>query len=449
MKRYLSLLTLLVAALIGCELTPEDNSDTGWNSGNVNNQANNLLPELFTLNGVVWSPGADDPALISENRFPISGALVAAYIEKPDPPSDSRFYCLERVVIPRNVPHATTDFDGSFTLKLMPDTDYYLVIQKGLFRRVRTYHSGFLGEIRDLEPSNLGGVKDPKVSLPRHHDPDNGDWTPRILVIVGRGEGLLGMAYEALGMVENVDFYSISDTKAQHIAENVEELMKYNIIVASCGDESTYLSSDRSREALREYVRLGGRLFIDDFAYDWVEQPFPEFLSFQVDYTEDYSLGICAEGQDAPDQVGKCVSYACYDPAGKAEDPYLQSWLDEINDASQIPLEYGCNIIRAMGKGVQGECEDPEDPRCVNGLLVDKPKVWMSGKWPGVAMGGTDYDLPITVSWDYYCGRVLYTTLHTHAGDERVASYKLLMQEKIMIYLLLELQTEVDDGPVE
>ncbi|MBU1537998.1 hypothetical protein KKF84_21980 [Myxococcota bacterium] len=448
MKRSFTLPIIILLTLTACDLASDDENNA-WNSQNQNNSSNNLQTQLYTITGVVWSPGADDTHVLSENRFPIPGALVAAYPYEPDPPPEERFYCQTCLEVPKEIPSTISGFDGSFTLKLMPETDYYLVVQKGLFRRVTELRSGFSGETRNLEPSSPAEIRFSGLALPNTHDPEDGKWTPRILIIVGRGEGFLHEAYDALGLVGNIDYEMIADKDAEYIAANVSELTKYSIIVASCGDEATYLSKPRVRTALREYVKLGGRLFIDDFAYDWVEQPFPEFLSFQVDYTLDYQQGICAEGAVAPDQVGACVNYACYDPEGYTEDAYLQGWLDTVYDADALPLEYGCNIIRRMGEGVQGECDDLENPKCQGGLLIDTPKVWLMGKWMGSTQYAPEYVEPITVSWNYYCGKVLYTALHTHAGDEPMGGYKLLLQEKIMIYLLLELQTCITQEVVE
>jgi hypothetical protein len=49
------------------------------------------------------------------------------------------------------------------------------------------------------------------------------------------------------------------------------------------------------------------------------------------------------------------------------------------------------------------------------------------------------------VSWPYYCGKVLYTVYHTHSGWEE--PYELLLQEKIMMYLIMEIQT-CSTGPI-
>jgi len=67
------------------------------------------------------------------------------------------------------------------------------------------------------------------------------------------------------------------------------------------------------------------------------------------------------------------------------------------------------------------------------------PKVWMYNQ------DGASFDThpPATVSWPYYCGRVLYTVYHTHSGVES----HLLVQEKIMMYLIMEIQT-CSTGPI-
>jgi hypothetical protein len=442
--KNLALLLLIIFYSVSCSVE-ENNDDNAWNSDNTV-VTNNFTPVQridFLLKGNIWSPGADDPFVLKSNKFPIPGALVIAYTYMPDPPPENRFYCNECVEIPRTVKYTKTDFDGSFELSLTPNSDYFIVIQKGLFRRVTYFRSGNIGEMLDLEPVNMFDKKSSIVTLPNNHSPEDGLWIPRILLIVGRGEEFMNVTYEALGFIRDVDFEEITDTEAQYIASDVEQLKKYNIIIATCGDEAKYLSTTPVREALREYVKLGGKLFIDDFAYDWAEQPFPEFMSFKVEHAIDYEEGSCGEGAMGPSEVGKCVNYSCYDSVAYTEDPYLQGWLDVIDDHTTFRMEYGCNILHNLGKGVQGTCSDPEDPTCIDGLIVDYPKVWVRGSW-------TEHeDLPLTISWDYYCGKVLYTVLHTHTGDSNVNAYELLLQEKMMVNLLLEIQTCVVPSVVQ
>ena len=69
------------------------------------------------------------------------------------------------------------------------------------------------------------------------------------------------------------------------------------------------------------------------------------------------------------------------------------------------------------------------------------PRVWMYNE-DSVPFGGRH--VPATVSWPFFCGRVLYTVYHTHSSGEG-PTYELLLQEKIMMYLIMEVQTCTTD----
>lgn len=388
----------------------------------------------FTLTGRVWAPGGDLPSVLDENRMPVPDALVAALREEPEAPP-GRAYCNRCVQLPPGTLYTHTDAAGRFELQVKPGAEYWLLVQKGAFRRVTHFVAGGSGETLDFD-ENPKGPRPPAVTLPAVQDPDSGQYTPRILILRGRGELAMGVFWTALGFRMGVDVEEISDRDAEWVVSSPEMLSRYAILIATCGDEAKYLTKPHIQENLRNWVKNGGKLFVDDFAYDWVEQIFPSFLAFQVDYTLDYEKGVCGAGEGAPDSVGSCVNYECYDAFGEPGDAQLAEWISVVNQSDSIWMRYGCNVIHSMGEGEQGECTSELDPRCRDGLFYDVPKVWMWGSWIKY------HDKPLTVSWNYHCGRVMYTTLHTHADDGSAASgYRLLLQEKVMLYLFLEMQT--------
>ena len=65
------------------------------------------------------------------------------------------------------------------------------------------------------------------------------------------------------------------------------------------------------------------------------------------------------------------------------------------------------------------------------------PTVWVSADVPG------EGHLPATVSYQYGCGRALFSTYHTEAGTD--ASLK--VQEKALLYIILEVAVCIGDIP--
>ncbi|MBU1220415.1 hypothetical protein KKF34_06275 [Myxococcota bacterium] len=424
-KLFLSILL----SLIFTSCNSEDDNINSFN--NENNGYIPVIPDTFVLKGTVWSPGADRNDTLTENHFPIAGAVVTAWEEMPELPIPGK--CRVCEALPEDVPSTVTAHDGSFKLTVAPEKDYYISVSKGDFFKVTYWRSGTKGNSLKIMGDETA-AKEPMLSLPSENDPENGKVVPRILIIVGRGELLMHTLFDSMGMNYGVEYFEVDDSQAEFIVANMEELKKYHMIIATCGDEATYLKKDNVKANIKQYIREGGRLYIDDFAYDWAEQIWPEFLTFKVDYTLDYELGICGSGLTPPPVVGQCVSYSCYDAQGFVMDSGLNAWLEKVHPYTGLSLRYGCNVLHGLGAGVQGECTNPESSACVNGNLVAKPKVWLEGS-------SLYYErLPMTVSWKYYCGRVLYTVYHTHASDDNEPHYKLIPQEKIMLYLLFELQ---------
>ncbi|MBU1244917.1 hypothetical protein KKD52_07275 [Myxococcota bacterium] len=405
------------------------------NNNNINNTNN--TQHMFTLRGKVWGPGADNASMLDVNRIPVPQALVAAYsYEPPDPTPLPGGLCNQCVDVPNGVIHAFSDTDGSFELFLYPNTNYWLVVQKGEFRRVTQYTAGGLDEVEDLEPA-AGLPRNPTTTLPNRFNPNLKQWIPKILVVEGTYEQM-DLLFESMGFDYGVEIVVVSDSSASGIFNDMNQLRQYNLIVTTCGDDASYLTTATARANLRQYVYEGGKLYVDDFSYDFAEQPFPEFLNFMADGS------TCGMGTSAPGTVGDCNNWSSYSPMGTPGDPYLDAWLGIINPGGTIELLAAWDIIHSMNPGLQGECEDDMDPNCVDGNYIGPPKVWMYGDWSGYTHN------PVTVSWNYYCGKVLYTVYHTHSGSGGTGwDYALILQEKIMMYLIMEIQTCTDPVIVE
>ncbi len=456
MRRLFPILCLLTLfTVFSCDDDPK--KKTGWNQNNVNNtnntnNTNNINninnTQMAVIQGRVWSPGSDDPMVHTHNRMPVTGALVAAYTGGVDAPPDGN-YCNKCVELPQGLPHVFTDTDGSFEIRLLPNYTYNFLVQKGEFRRVTQITTGGPGEVMDLNAPD-GMPSNPMVTLPNYHDPGQGSWMPRIAVIKGAYEDM-SIMFRALGFDYNgARVIEISPdggfglppppSEADELLADPAELAKYNIIVITCGGSVSSLTKSAEKANLREWVRNGGKLYVDDFSYDWAEQNWPEFLSYYVAEagSGSGSTGVCGAGN--PGSIGICNNWSSYNTTGTPMDPILEEWLalTEVNRGSSIHLEAAWDIIHDIGKGPIGECDDDINPDCIDGVFWALPKVWMRGNAPA-----NHNNAPMTVSWNYYCGKVLYTVYHTHSTSSTSdpKQYELLIQEKIMMFLIMEIQT--------
>lgn len=398
---------------------------------NNTNNTNNEPQPLFTIRGTVWGPGADNPNVLEVNRFPVPYALVAAFpYEPPDPEPLPNGLCTPCVDVPAGIVHKFTESDGTFELKLYPNTDYWLVVQKGQFRRVSQIRAGEPNGEMDLNTA-ADQPRNPITTLPNRLNSNLKQWIPKILVVEGGYENMTAL-FTSLGFDYGVEVEVLRDTDSAtaSIFRDLNRLRRYHVIITTCGDDATFLTENTVRQNLRQYIQEGGKLYVDDFSYDFAEQPFPEFLSYET------SDGVCGSGTVAPSVVGECNHWSSYDPSGEPGDPYFADWLQIINPSGNISLRGAWDIIATLTPGLQGNCENDADPNCQNGQYVAPPKVWMYGNWSGYTHH------PITVSWNYFCGKVLYTVYHTHSGSGGSGfNYELLLQEKIMMYLIMEIQT--------
>lgn len=399
--------------------SPSDaRSDATWDGGGTDAGVEQVI-----LSGTIWSPGADEHATLEVNRFPIPGAVVTAFHAPPeDLPQGT--YCHECGALPEGVPSVIADpVTGEFELLLRPDTTYFLSVQKGEFRRVRQITvPNMPGEVWEL-PHFPEGPRPEELTLPNQYALGAGDNVPRIAVVNAQYEDM-SQTFESLGFV-----YGGSDVLEVQgsIANNRAELDQFNLLVVPCGINWP----GGEGHVIQQWVKDGGKLFVADFNYDFVEIPFPDFLSWWTGTEE------CGTSLNPTDGNGKCNHWSSYHFNGDPGDADFGDWLSlpEVNRGASLNLKAAWDIIYSIKEGIVGETDDCVGSCGPNGEVYRHPKVWM-------------YDLdrtspvvrpPATVSWPYYCGRVLYTVYHTHSSDEQ--PYRLLLQEKIMIYLLMEIQT--------
>jgi len=399
-----------------------------------------LPPWGARLTGVVWGP----------NRlFPVSGALVAAYIDRPDDISEFR-YCEPCIDLPAGVPNTTSNPDGTFTLEVEPGVTYWLTVQKGQFRRVREYTAP--GEIGEYT------VEENLTTLPNVKDQDIGDMIPNIALLYGDydaledvlGKGGIGAVNSSFsfewGSEEGVFdvFDNSSDMVDPHgeprndLLLNPGRMAGYHVIFFPCSYNAIFewMENETIQDNLRDYVRSGGKIYVSDYAYTVADIPWSDFLWF-----DDPLHGGCTENQ-FPDG---CNHGPPFDAPSRSPDEDLSEWLlavDEDSSTTDWMAEFetmeNWDTIGGIFDGYMGDDYEGFE-------IWDTPKVWVEGTWNYDAEDvdpDWDWDTyhPFTVSWQYGCGRVLYTTYHTVGTTDGGKHPGLYTQEKILWYLIMELQ---------
>ncbi len=423
-----------------------DADSDGDGDGDGDTDSDPPLPEAVRVRGRVWSPGADLATTLESNRFPIPGAAVIAYSTRPVDLPQGR-YCNECVDVPEGTPNVMSDpVDGTFEILLTAGRTYYLTVQKGEFRRVREYGvPDRPGEVVEIGEEG-SGPRPELTTLPARTDLAIGDNIPKFAMVRGAYENMapmfnaLGFDYDHAG--DDFDIYCQWDPfgicpgpAPAALLNDPAVLDQYNVILVSCGEDWPARGTEAA-DNLRRWVHDGGSLYVDDFNYDFVERPWPELLSWYVDSPGDEggSTGPCATDGSASSGVGDCNNWSEYDFAGDPSDvPEFAAWLalPEVNRGDPLTLYAAWDYIYELGEGVVGVDDETGDE------VRSRPRVWMYNG-DRTPFGGPR--VPATVSWPYYCGRALYTVYHTHSSGGG-AEYELLLQEKIMMYLIMEVQT--------
>lgn len=371
-----------------------DGSDAAAPPPSLGGDAANTLTVSVKVKGTVYAPNGS---------LPLSNALVYLATEKPGAIPDGA-YCDECVKLQEGT-FAVSAADGKFEIATqMPKGKIYVVVQKGQFRRVRDLVIDEAGDF-DLPTAD--------TTLPGRSDPSKDDDAPKMAVL--KDDTDFDPIDESLTKLGITQFDVKQD---RSLLENETALMKYHVVFVPCGSEADPVStSDTAKANLQKFVESGGKLYVTDWSYEFVRQPFPGFLDW--------------EGQSAT--LGSAASGNEWDAPATAVDQGLSDWLAATGDAT-FTVEGNWTTITGVNT-MPGK-----DPK---GAPMDvTPKVWVTAQKGGATR-------PTTVSFANQCGRVLFSTYHTEGalGGLGGGSAGLTAQEKALLYVLLEVGVCVGDRP--
>ena len=339
--------------------------------------------------------------LTPKGDIPIAGALVYLVQQKPDPMPDAN-YCDSCVKLDKTVPEVLTKTDGTFEIVANRVGKQFLVIQKGQFRRVIEVD---VKAGTDVVVSRADGL------LPTATDAAKGDHVPSVLVIDTTYDDI-EETLDKLGMSSQKELQS----GRLSFLRDPAKLAKYQIIFLPCGTcgtvgGSNFIGNDNALDPvlqanLKDWVQKGGRLYVTDFAYSFMNETWKNYVTF------------------APNRG--CDTSA-YDTPAKIEDVGLKDWLagqGHTNfqfEEAWLKIDYVNEVDVPDGAG---------------GTKKYTPKIWAYGQ-------DGSRNRPMTLSFEDGCGRVLYSAYHSE-GDPS-ASTTLLPQEKALMYVLFEVTTCIVD----
>jgi len=328
---------------------------------------------------------------------------------------------------------ATTATDGSFTLTNVPATTQVpLVIQKGRFRRQIKF--------------DVGACVDNKISIDQARLPKNqkeGD-LPKMAVGVGDYDQI-ECVLRSIG-IDDSEFSGPTGPGAVHLYDNaggkpsLESLVydsatlnQYNLVFVNCTNTTfdTYSNQYLARMNIGNYVGAGGRLYVTDWSYDYMEQvsAFAPYIFFDG-----------GGDMDKPQPLGAAQWVWSGDPlTATIGDPNLAEWMKDANASTNGTVDIEGSWALALSTS--------PDPRY-------KSTTWVHGTANGT-------DRPMTVTYDYNsCGKVLWSSYHTQEpgggsssgifGSSKFPGYcistpsTMIAQEKILEYLILQISSCID-----
>lgn len=384
------------------------------------------------LTGVVTTPDGQDP---------VPGALV--YVPRGQLAEPAKDDCNCQSIGEQSMVWTTTGPDGSFKLAPLPTardqrpgTMQTVVVQMGKFRRV--------AEVAINSPCGDNRADDQALRLPARTAGQ--DRVPRIAVATGEFDVMecvlhnMGLDPGALDLYEGRSGPTGLQERFPDLLRNGDKLASYDILVINCADNGfeSMLTDPLVTGNIERFVSGGGRLYVTDWSYDYVEQ----IAAFApaIDFAPDVS-GAAPElaDQAALGDDGLQVN-------ATVRSQQLRAWLEAVEQRGGDELVSPAGEV-PVGHFVSGWAMQREVP------ARDRTMVWLEGPVTGVGLSGVQ---PLTTSFDHgSCGRVLFSSYHTvgseAAGQSAFPGYcssqALTPQERVLQYLIYHVSDCVGDHP--
>jgi hypothetical protein len=349
-----------------------------------------------TVSGKVTAPNGLDP---------VYDAMVYVPQTIPEFPSTVQCEVCNEPIGGTPVVTTQTAVDGTFTLQNVPvATQVPIVVQKGRFRRI--LHVDINNQCAD-NPLTIDQARLPK-------NKSEGD-LPKMAVAVGdfdqiecvlRSIGIDDKEFTAPGGGGAVELYPNGGADGtggggpfgpaggpspfEQLLTNSSKLQTYNIVFINCTGNTfdTLMSPTMVTQNLFNYVNTGGRLYVTDWSYDYMEQvrQFAPYIFFEG-----------GGDQTNPQPVHAGAKATNKNPfTATVADSTLASWLSAAGAASGTMIQISDLLIEwvLMHSTAMDQMTYPS-------------QTWIHGNTNGA-------DRPLTVTFDYnMCGKVLYSSYHT------------------------------------
>ncbi len=344
-----------------------------------------------TISGKVLAPNGADP---------VPGATVFIPSRVPELfPPEVRCEVCAQLGTNNNLWTTTSDYDGSFSLRGVCPGTRTLIFQNGRFRRKITVPVG---------ASKTIVVPPAQSRLPRRNKEFSDlDAIPRIAVATGDYDKMecvlrkLGLPDGTYDLYDGAKYLKTSPAKPAFstLATSLSQMKKYNIIFINCTNNAheSLLKQAAVRDNLEQYVRAGGRLYVTDWSYDWIEavSSFAKFIDFEP-----------GPSSTAPEpQNAAAIGRGWLKVKADIKDSRMGQWLSLFNGA----IQNGQSLIEHfLPYWVMMYAVGADVKTWVDGVVL-------SDDYKTVA----NQRRPLTVTFNFQsCGKILFSSYHTEGRED-------------------------------
>ncbi len=397
-----------------------------------------------TTTTATGTAGQVTTSIQSANGDPVAGATVWI-------PSSSSVSATKLIVHNKNItgsdgtttcddpPEAASDSDcsaanGAVTLSCTGTGSTTVKYAKGSFSGTATISCGAAATTSSFAAASVANFAVVTGSYDRMQDVlaklGYGDVSATGHLELGTEDFIL---YDGDGSLSDTDYENFED-----ILLDTTTLATLDIIFINCSDFGIGdpLTSNTSTKIanLQTYINNGGKIFVTDLSYDFVEQTFPNHIDFDASGDDN---GSTAETAGAAENG----SSSAVDTNATVSNATMAAWLDVItvNDS---------NVEDCANTGVNNETGARNDDGSI--YIGDFLSSWavMDDTEPSPDNTVTQWIIgtevesastrPLTISFDVGTsgGRVLYSSYHT---AESCATTGFWPQERVLQYLVFEL----------
>ncbi|PIE17046.1 MAG: hypothetical protein CSA65_09835 [Proteobacteria bacterium] len=326
----------------------------------------------------------------------------------------------------------TSKPNGTFVLSGVCPGPRSLVLQNGRFRR-------FI-KVNVPEKGTLALTAEQSRLPVRTAEVQPIDAIPRIAVVTGDYDKMECVLHK-MG-VEQFDLFEGATTLVSPnplppfstLLADLSAMKRYNIIFINCTNNTfeDQLENKAVRDNIIAYVRAGGRLYVTDWSYDWIEQieELAKFIDFEPGASGDTPEG---KNEGAIGEGGLKVD-------GLIKDTKLAEWLGNFP-----------GVIQTTNGQPSAKIEHFLPQWVIMHQLGKDVKLWVEGKVSS-GLGGTINNAirPLTVTFNFKnCGKILFSSYHTEGRDDESTIFPKAFptycgsstspQDRILEYLIFDI----------